>query len=30
MEHTVVENTIHLADINDPDNTRVRLFRRDE
>ena len=30
MEHTVVEDTIHLADIRDPDNMRVRLFKRDE
>ena len=29
MEHTVVEENIHLADIRDPDNMRVRLFRRD-
>jgi catechol 2,3-dioxygenase-like lactoylglutathione lyase family enzyme len=29
MEHTVVENTIHLADIRDPDHLRVPLFRRD-
>ena len=29
MEHVVVEDNIHLADVRDPDNMRVRLFRRD-
>ena len=30
MGHTVVENTIHLADVSSPDQLRIRLFRRDE
>jgi len=29
MEHKVVEGTIHLADVQDPDGMRVRLFHRD-
>jgi len=29
MEHIVVEDTIHLADVSDPDGIRVRLFKRD-
>ena len=30
MEHTIVEENIHLADIRDPDGMRVRFFRRDD
>ena len=30
MDHKVVEGNIHLADINDPDGMRVRLFKRDK
>jgi lactoylglutathione lyase len=29
MEHVVVEDNIHLADLKDPDGVRIRLFHRD-
>jgi lactoylglutathione lyase len=29
MEHVIVEDNIHLADLRDPDGVRIRLFHRD-